>query len=100
MAASATASFLKVPAALAVALALPLAGAPLNLRLEEASARSGADFVPAYAGKTVAVKGLVSCPPISFLPYQHLAIQEGHSGLILEGPSGLFDKLNPGDQIE
>ena len=56
-------------------------------RLRRASA---ADFSPAYAGKIVAVKGLVSSPPISFLDYQQLAIQEGGSGLILEGASGDF----------
>ena len=48
----------------------------------------------------MAVKGLVSSRPISFLDYQQLAIQEGGYGLVLEGPPGTFDKLNPGDEIE
>jgi C4-dicarboxylate-specific signal transduction histidine kinase len=83
----------------AALLSLPLAGAPLSLRLEQASSRAAADFSPAYAGKTVEVKGLVSARPIAFLDYQQIAIQEGGYGLVLEAPTGTFDKLNPGDEI-
>src|SRR5690242_19645474 len=84
----------------AALLALPLAAGPLALRLEQASTRSPVDFSPAYAGKMVEVKGLVSSRPISFLDYQQLAIQEGGYGLVLEAPNGTFDKLNPGDEVD
>jgi C4-dicarboxylate-specific signal transduction histidine kinase/CheY-like chemotaxis protein len=100
MAALANAALLSCRSLVAAALlALPLAGAPLVLRLEQASSRSAPDFAPVYAGKTVEVKGLVSSLPISFPDYQQLPIQEGGYGLVLEGPSGSFDKLNPGDNI-
>jgi signal transduction histidine kinase/CheY-like chemotaxis protein len=85
--------------AVIASLALPLAATPLALRLEQAGSRSGDDFGPAYAGKTVEVKGLVSSPPISFAAYQHLAIQEGGYGLVLEAPFGTFDKISAGDEI-
>jgi C4-dicarboxylate-specific signal transduction histidine kinase len=86
---------------LAVALlALPLAAAPLSLSLEQAGARTPPDFAPLYAGKTVTVKGVVSARAVSFLYNQHISIQEGGWGLILEGPAGTFDKLVPGDEIE
>jgi len=78
---------------------LPLAAGPLTLRLEEAGSRTPIDFAPAYAGKVVEVKGVVASRAISFLNYQQLAIQEGGFGLLLEGPHGTFDKLNPGDEI-
>ena len=95
-----TTVFPRVSSFAVLALVLPLAGAPLSLRLEQAASRAGSDFVPAYAGKTVAVKGLVCSRPISFLDYQHLPIQDSGYGLVLEGPTGTFDKLTPGDEIE
>jgi signal transduction histidine kinase len=100
MAGSAKTSLLRALAALVVALSLPMAGAQLSLRLEQAASRAAADFSPAYDGKTVAVKGVVSSRPISFLKFQQLPIQEGGYGLVLQGPPDSFDNFNPGDEIE
>jgi signal transduction histidine kinase len=87
-------------ACLALILLSNLTAAPVPLRPEQACVRSAPDFSPAHAGKIVAVKGLVSTGAISFLDYQQIAIEEGGYGLVLEGPIGSFDKLNPGDEIE
>src|SRR5690242_15082792 len=100
MAAFANAAILIGRAAAALAIAWPLAAAPLALRLEQAASRTSADFSPVYAGKTVEVKGLVSSVPLSFPDYQQLPIQEGGSGLLLEAPNGVFDKLKPGDEVD
>src|SRR6266542_4133097 len=74
------------------------AAAPIPLRPQQASARTPPDFTPTHAGKTAAVKGVVSAPAISFLDYQQIAMEEGGYGLVLEGPVGSFDKLTPGDE--
>jgi signal transduction histidine kinase/CheY-like chemotaxis protein len=86
--------------AFAATIALPLLGAPIPLHLEQAASRTAPDFSPVYAGKIVSVKGLVSTRPVSFLDYQQLPIQENGYGLLLEAPTGAFDKLSPGDTIE
>src|SRR5690242_13499741 len=77
---------------LAVALSGPASGAgPIPLRPEQASARTPTEFAPVHAGKLVSVKGLVSSRAIAFPDYQHLAIEEGGYGLVLEGTNGIFD---------
>ncbi len=77
-----------------------LTAAPLNLHLDQASARIAPDFSPEYAGKIVAVKAVVSSNPITYLAFQWLSVQEGGAGLVLEGPESSFDKLRPGDIVE
>ena len=81
-------------------VAQPATAAPIPLRPQQAAARTPPEFTPTHAGKIVAVKGLVSSAPISFLDYQHVAIEEGGYGLVLEGTVGSFDKLNAGDEVE
>src|SRR6516162_9577638 len=100
MAAFANNALLNGRLALAALLALQALGTPLPMRLEEAASRLPTDFSPVHAGKIVAVRGVVSSKPISFLNNQQVAIQEGGYGLVLEGPTEAFDKLNPGDVIE
>src|SRR5262245_52522191 len=100
MAAFANAALLNARLALTALLALQVAGAATVLRLEEAASRLPTDFSPVYAGKVVEVKGVVSSKPITLLNSQQVAIQEGGYGLVLQGPIGTFDKLNPGDEID
>jgi signal transduction histidine kinase/CheY-like chemotaxis protein len=102
MVAKSTAASLAVALLATVLPVLPAGAAPaaLQLRTQQAAARIPPNFTPAHADKIVAVKGLVSARPISFLDYQQLAMEEGGFGLILEGPPGYFDKLSPGDEIE
>jgi signal transduction histidine kinase/CheY-like chemotaxis protein len=77
-----------------------LSAAPVPLTLDQAASRAVPDFAPAYAHKTVIVKGVVAAGPVSFLEYQHLPIQAGAHGLTLEGVPPIFDKLIPGDHVE
>jgi CheY-like chemotaxis protein len=86
--------------ACSLALVSRLTGAPLSLTLEEAASRATPDFSPLYAGKTVSVKGVVAALAIPFLQYEHLPIQDGHHGLVLEGRLREFSKLVPGDEVE
>ena len=81
-------------------LALPSIAAPLALHVGQAVSRTTPTYAPAHAGKTVALKAVVAAPPISFLDYQHLALEEAGVGIVLEGPDGSFDKFRAGDVVE
>ena len=81
-------------------VAMGAAAAAATVPLDKASSRAAPDFAPAFAGKTIVVRGAVADTPASFLQYQHLAIQADRHGLILEGAPPAFDKLKPGDEIE
>jgi signal transduction histidine kinase len=71
-----------------------------TISIEEATARSDADFAPTMDGRTVAVRGQVSSHPINVFGYTHLAIQDKDQGIILEGRPETFAELTPGDWIE
>jgi signal transduction histidine kinase len=79
---------------------IPAPAAPLFLRLDQAASRTAPEYSPTYAGKTVAVKGVVSARAVSFVDYQHMAIQEAGAGLMLEASEGTFERFRAGDLIE
>jgi signal transduction histidine kinase/CheY-like chemotaxis protein len=87
--------------AAALLLVCAVAAAQSALPLEEVTARRASDYAPAHEGESVVVLGTVSSPPIHFLTYSHLGIQDaGGKGLVLEGTPAQFNRVRPGDHVE
>lgn len=77
--------------------------AQLQLTLEQAGSRTGADFTPVYEGKEISVRGQVSSKPIwsgdadiDFLPIQDQAAY----GLLLQADAAIINNVEPGDWID
>ncbi|HYL35369.1 MAG TPA: GAF domain-containing protein [Bryobacteraceae bacterium] len=77
------------------------ATAQTRLSLEQAGARGGPDFTPAYEGQEAVVSGQVSMRPIVVAGSYYLAIQDQASfGLLIEGAEWRFHGLEAGDWVE
>jgi len=77
----------------------------VRLTLEKAGSRAGPDFIPAYEGEEVALRGQVSARPvltaIADRSTYSLPIQdEAAFGLQLQGDAARFNGVQPGDWIE
>ena len=86
---------------LATLVVCGVAASQSPVSLEAVSARRPSDFAPAMEGSAVTVQGTVSTPAIHFAFFTHVSIQDraGH-GLVLEGTSAQFSRLQPGDRLE
>lgn len=101
--ASRVGAFLIRTAALAAASLLSISPAvpQTPLTLEQASARKGADYAPAWAGEVVLVRGTVASAAVSLLYYDHLSIQDDSGrGLVIETIPGRLASLRAGDVVE
>src|SRR4051812_10076656 len=90
----------------ALALALILCHVPLpaqkRVSLAELGKRNNPDFVSAYAGQKVIVRGVVARRAFHFEGYALLAIQDAERGAVLKlsQPETFLDGLKPGDEVE
>ncbi|MBZ5724773.1 MAG: GAF domain-containing protein [Acidobacteriia bacterium] len=86
----------------ALALACLPAGAQTRLTLAEVNARRAPDFTPAHAGAKVAVRGIVNARAFHFPNYTMLAIEDGHSGAVLDvaADDARLNGWEAGDEIE
>ena len=86
----------------AVVLTGCFAHAQANLTLEQAMARKPPDYIPAYAGQMVVVRGVVSTPVIRFPGYSILPFQQDGHGAVLDASDGPASAgtYKPGDEIQ
>lgn len=78
-----------------------LAFGQLELTLEQAGQRGGADFSPAAEGKEVRVRGQVTSRAVWAVDSYYVPIQDKNDyGLLLQGPLSQLDPLQPGNWIK
>ena len=74
---------------------------PLSLTLEQASSRTGKDFVPAYEGRLVKVAGQVSDKAFHSIELLLLGLRDDEDfGLFIEGRPDQISAFEAGDTIE
>lgn len=90
-----------VLAALGLVVCL-LAQDTMQLSVEQASSRNPNDFSPAYAGKRVAVRGIVSSAAFHFLEYDVLPFHGERGGMAIRSGAAdtRLDAYLPGDELE
>src|SRR5690349_18249111 len=71
--------------------------AQARISLAQLASRSNPDFVARFAGKKVAVRGVVSGPAFHFGEYSTLAFQDGSNGGVLKLPLSdpSLDRFSP-----
>jgi CheY-like chemotaxis protein len=76
--------------------------AQLRLSLEQLGTRKPPDFIPAYAGQTVVVQGVVSTHAFHFPDHNLLALEDSRGGAVVEVPTDNreVNDYQPGDEIE
>jgi signal transduction histidine kinase len=86
---------------LLLAFTLGFCFAQLSVPLEQAGARTGADFSPAMEGQQVVVQGQISAAPVSILDAFYLPIQDAQGfGLLVGGNLASIQTFAPGDWLE
>lgn len=75
----------------------------VQVTLEQAGSRTGADLAPFYEGKEVSVRGQASSKAVwsGDADVYYLPIQDDRAhGLLLQGESARFNAVEPGDWVE
>src|SRR5579864_4198378 len=88
-----------------LAVCTAASGSSQILTLEQASSRTGADFTPAYDGRSITVRSQVAAAPVWALDTSYIALRDASDhGLILRANENRLKELGgpfaPGDWIE
>jgi len=75
--------------------------AQIQLNLNQVNSRVKPDYLALYAGRQVAIQGVVSALPLHFPDYTYLAIDDGTGGALLglPAPQTQLDGRGPGDEL-